>query len=129
MFIHNLANSRDPPARPLLHFASFSVGLRAHLVAFALGLRHVAGFGVRRPPTFAPDPGHLFVPTDLSSEDRVVRTDLVASSGQVRDPYVVALARQHRLTLAIFDKSLAGAHDAGGLVYLVSGTAELRRGT
>jgi len=54
------------------------------------------------------DARHHFVPDDLSCEDRVVRTDLMAGANQVTDHYLVALARQHRFTLATFDESLAG---------------------
>lgn len=58
--------------------------------------------------------------TFLSCEDRVVRTDLMGGANQITDHYLVALARQHGLTLATFDEPLARAF-AGetGLVALV----------
>ena len=59
--------------------------------------------------SFLTDRRHHFVPDDLSCEDRVVRTDLITSANQMTDHYLVAIARQHQLTLATFDESLAGA--------------------
>ncbi len=56
---------------------------------------------------FLKDPRHRFVPDDLSCMDRVLRTDLMAGSSQVTDHYLVALARQHRLSLATLDEPLA----------------------
>lgn len=75
-------------------------------------------FGVLR--QFLSDSRHRFVPDDLSCEDRVVRTDLMSHATQVTDHYLVALARQHRLSLATFDVPLARAF-AGetGLVELL----------
>jgi uncharacterized protein len=64
-------------------------------------------FGVLR--RFLSDSRHRFVPDDLSCEDRVVRTNLMAGANQVTDHYLVALARQHGLTLATFDEPLARA--------------------
>ena len=66
------------------------------------------------------DPRHRFVPDDLSCEDRVLRTDLMGGANQVTDHYLVALARQHHLSLATFDEPLARTF-AGetGLVQLV----------
>jgi predicted nucleic acid-binding protein len=58
---------------------------------------------------FLADPRHRFVPDDLSCADRVVRTDLMAGTNQVTDHYLVALARQHRLSLATFDEPLVKA--------------------
>ena len=69
---------------------------------------------------FLADARHHFVPDDLSCEDRVVRTDLMAGANQVTDHYLVALARQHRFTLATFDESLAGTFTTeSDFVYLV----------
>ena len=64
-------------------------------------------FGVLR--RFLADSRHRFVPDDLNCTDRVVRTDLMGGANQVTDPYLVALARQHGLTLATFDEPLARA--------------------
>ena len=64
-------------------------------------------FGVLR--GFLADRRHHFIPDDLSCEDRVVRTDLMTGANQVTDHYLVAVARQHRLTLATFDEPLAAA--------------------
>ena len=75
-------------------------------------------FGVLR--RFLADSRHRFVPDDLSCEDRVVRTDLMSGANQVTDHYLVALARQHRLTLATFDEPLVRAFAGeAGLVVLV----------
>ena len=66
------------------------------------------------------DPRHRFVPDDLSCEDRVVRTDLMGGASQITDHYLVALARQHHLSLATFDEPLARAFTTeAGLVHLV----------
>jgi toxin-antitoxin system PIN domain toxin len=62
-------------------------------------------FGILR--RFLSDSRHRFLPDDLSCEDRVVRTDLMGGANQVTDHYLVALARQHGLTLATFDEPLA----------------------
>ncbi len=69
---------------------------------------------------FLADPRHLFIPDDLSCGDRIVRTDLMRGANQVTDHNLVALARQHRFSLATFDQPLADAF-AGepGLVVLV----------
>ena len=64
-------------------------------------------FGVLR--RFLADSRHRFVPDDLNCTDRVVRTDLMGGANQVTDHYLVALARQHGLTLATFDEPLARA--------------------
>lgn len=58
---------------------------------------------------FLADPRHRFIPDDLSCEDRIVRTDLMRSANQITDRYLVALARQHKATLATFDEPLATA--------------------
>lgn len=64
-------------------------------------------FGVLR--RFLADSRHRFVPDDLNCTDRVLRTDLMSGANQVTDHYLVALARQHGLTLATFDEPLARA--------------------
>ncbi len=75
-------------------------------------------FGVLR--RFLADPRHRFVPDDLSCADRVVRTDLMMGANQVTDHYLVALAQQHRLSLATFDEPLVKAFAREpGLVALV----------
>ena len=57
---------------------------------------------------------------NLSCEDRVVRTDLMSGANQVTDHYLVALARQHSLSLATFDEPLARVFSGeSGLVALV----------
>jgi toxin-antitoxin system PIN domain toxin len=82
------------------------------------GMSPDQAFGVLR--RLLADPRHRFVPDDLSCEDRVVRTDWMNGTNQVTDHYLVALARQHRLTLATFDQPLARAFaDEPGLVELV----------
>jgi toxin-antitoxin system PIN domain toxin len=82
------------------------------------GMSPDQAFGVLR--RFLADPRHRFVPDDLSCEDRVVRTDWMEGANQVTDHYLVALARQHRLTLATFDRPLARAFAGeSGLVELV----------
>ncbi len=69
---------------------------------------------------FLGDPRHRFIPDDVSCEDRVVRTDLMGGPNQVTDRYLVALARQHKLTLATFDEPLAKAFVAEpGVVELI----------
>ena len=82
------------------------------------GMSPDQAFGVLR--RFLSDSRHRFVPDDLSCEDRVVRTESMGGANQVTDHYLVALVRQHGLTLATFDESLARAF-AGetGLVALV----------
>jgi len=75
-------------------------------------------FGVLR--RFLADSRHRFVPDDLSCADRVVRTDLMSGANQITDHYLVALARQHRLSLATFDEPVAKAFAGeAGLVELV----------
>jgi toxin-antitoxin system PIN domain toxin len=64
-------------------------------------------FGVLR--RLLADSRHRFVPDDLSCEDRSVRTDLMGGANQITDHYLVALARQHRFSLATFDEPLARA--------------------
>ena len=69
---------------------------------------------------FLADPRHQFIPDDLSCEDRVVRTDLMGGANRITDYYLVALARQHRLSLATLDEPLARAFAGeSGLVQLV----------
>lgn len=82
------------------------------------GMSPEQAFSVLR--RFLADPRHRFVPDDLSCEDRVVRTDLIGGANQVTDHYLVALARQHRLSLATLDEPLARTFAAeSGLVLLV----------
>ena len=69
------------------------------------GMTPEAAFGVLR--QLLADPRHEFVPDDLSSADRVVRTELMTSANQITDRYLVALARQHGLSLAPLDEPLA----------------------
>ena len=69
---------------------------------------------------FLADSRHRFISDDLSCEDRVVRTDLMSGANQITDHYLVALARQHRVSLATFDEPLARAFASEtGLVALV----------
>ena len=69
---------------------------------------------------FLADSRHRFIPDDLSCEDRVVQTDLMGGANQITDHYLVALARQHGLSLATFDGPLAKTFaDVNGLVVLV----------
>ena len=49
---------------------------------------------------------HRFIADDLSYEARVVRADLMGGANQITDHYLVALARQHRLSVATFDEPL-----------------------
>ena len=82
------------------------------------GLTPEQAFGVLR--RLVADPRHQFVPDDLSCEDRVVRTDLMGGPNQITDRYLVALARQHQLSLATLDEPLARSFAGeAGLVTLV----------
>ena len=82
------------------------------------GMTPDQAFGVLR--RFLADSRHRFLPDDLSSEDRVVRTDLMSGANQITDYYLVALARQHGLSLATLDEPLARAFASEvGLVALV----------
>jgi toxin-antitoxin system PIN domain toxin len=69
------------------------------------GMAPDQAFGVLR--RLIADSRHRFIPDDLSCEDRVVRTDLMGGPNQITDRYLVALARQHQMTLATFDEPLA----------------------
>ena len=69
------------------------------------GMTPEAAFGVLR--QLLADPRHHFMPDDLSCADRVVRTDLMTGANQITDRYLVALARQHQLSLATLDEPLA----------------------
>ena len=69
------------------------------------GMMPETAFGILR--ELLADSRHRFQPDDLSCDDRVVRTDLMAGANQITDRYLVALARQHGLTLATFDEPLA----------------------
>jgi len=69
------------------------------------GLTPDEAFGVLR--KLLADPRHQFIPDDLSSADRVVRTDLMAGPNQITDRYLIALARQHGCSLATLDEPLA----------------------
>jgi toxin-antitoxin system PIN domain toxin len=62
------------------------------------GLNPDDAFGILR--KLLADPRHRFIPDDLSSADRVVRTDLMTGPNQITDRYLVALARQHGCSLA-----------------------------
>ena len=82
------------------------------------GLTPELAFGVLR--QFIADPRHEFIPDDLSCADRVVRTELMASANQITDRYLVALARQHKFSLATLDQPLAKSFaDEKSLVELV----------
>jgi hypothetical protein len=82
------------------------------------GLTPELAFGVLR--QFIPDPRHEFIPDDLSCTDRVMRTELMTGANQITDRYLVALARQHRLSLAAFDVPLAKSFiTEAGLVELL----------
>jgi hypothetical protein len=82
------------------------------------GMTPDQAFGVLR--RLLSDSRHRFIPDDLSCEDRVVRTDLMGGPNQITDRYMVALARQHALTLVTFDEPLAKAFTAeSGLVAFI----------
>ena len=82
------------------------------------GLTPELAFGVLR--QFIADPRHEFIPDDLSCTDRVVRTELMTGANQITDRYLVALARQHGLSLATLDQPLAKSFaDETGLVELL----------
>lgn len=82
------------------------------------GLTPELAFGVLR--QFIADPRHVFIPDDLSCADRVVRTEQMIGANQITDRYLVALARQHGLSLATLDEPLArGFSDEAGLVELL----------
>lgn len=69
---------------------------------------------------FLADSRHVFIPDDLSCEDRIVRTDLISGPRQVTDYYLVALARRRGFQLATFDVPLVTAfEDEPLLVHLV----------
>jgi toxin-antitoxin system PIN domain toxin len=68
------------------------------------GLSPDDAFGVLR--RLLADTRHRFIPDDLSSADRVVRTDLMAGANQITDHYLIALARQHGCTLTTLDEPL-----------------------
>ena len=69
------------------------------------GLTPDDAFGVLR--RLLADRRHRFIPDDLSCADRVVRTDLMGGPNQITDRYLVALARQHKCSLATLDEPLA----------------------
>ena len=71
------------------------------------GMSPEQAFGVLR--RFLADPRHRFIPDDLSCEDRVLLTERIPGANHVTDHYLVALARQRRLTLATFDQGLSRA--------------------
>ena len=82
------------------------------------GMSPEQAFGVLR--RFIANPRHQFCPDDLSCEDRVLRTELMSGANQVTDHYLVALARQHRSTLATLDEPLVRVFASeSGLVQLV----------
>jgi len=82
------------------------------------GMTPEAAFGVLR--QLLADPRHQFVPDDLSCTDRVVRTDLMAGANQITDRYLMALARQHSISLATLDEPLVKSlASESGLVELV----------
>jgi toxin-antitoxin system PIN domain toxin len=82
------------------------------------GLTPELAFGVLR--QFIADPRHEFISDDLSCADRVVRTERMAGANQITDYYLVALARQHRFSLATLDQPLAKSFvDETGLVELL----------
>ena len=72
------------------------------------GLSPDDAFGVLR--KLLANPRHQFIPDDLSSADRVVRTDLMTGPNQITDRYLVALARQHGCSLATLDEPLVKAY-------------------
>ena len=82
------------------------------------GMTPDQAFGVLR--RLLADSRHHFIPDNVSCEDRVVRTDLMGGPNQITDRYLAALARQHKLSLATFDKPLAESFATeSGLVTLV----------
>jgi toxin-antitoxin system PIN domain toxin len=82
------------------------------------GLTPELAFGVLR--QFITDPRHEFISDDLSCADRVVRTELMTGANQITDRYLVALARQHGLSLATLDQPLAKSFaDEMGVVELL----------
>lgn len=69
---------------------------------------------------FIADPRHEFLPDDVSSSDRILRTDLLRGANQITDGYIVALALRHNCRLATFDEELASTYgDGGAIVELV----------
>lgn len=83
------------------------------------GMSPEQAFGVLR--GLLADSRHCFVPDDLSCEDRILLTERIPGANHVTDHYLVALARQHHLTLATFDASLSRAFfEEPGVVELVS---------
>src|SRR5262245_54948573 len=104
----------------LCHLSGRATRLRPRLLASPPRLRMSPeeAFSILR--RFLADPRHHFLPDELSCEDRVVRTDLMAGSNQITDHYLVALVRQHGVSLATHDEALARAFaNEVGLVQLV----------
>jgi uncharacterized protein len=58
---------------------------------------------------FTGNPRHRFIADSLGCHDRVFDTGSIKGPNQVTDHYLVALARQHGLSLATFDEPLANA--------------------
>lgn len=87
---------------PVVQLGFARVSSHPHL---GFSLTPEMGFGVLR--QFLADPRHEFIPDDLSCTDRVVRTEHMGGANQITDRYLVALARQHRLSLATLDQPLA----------------------
>jgi uncharacterized protein len=76
------------------------------------GMSPDQSFGILR--KFIADPRHDFLSDDVSSSDRIFRTDLLRGSNQVTDGYLVALAVRHNCKLATFDEELASTYGDGG---------------
>ena len=94
------------------------VRISAHPM-LGFGMSPDQAFGILR--RFLADPRHLFIPDDLSCEDRGLLTERIPGSNDVTDHYLAGLARHHGFTLATFDGPLSRAFPAEpGLVELVA---------
>lgn len=71
------------------------------------GMSPEQAFSVLRP--FLSDPRHLFIADDLSCGDRVLFSERIPGANHITDYYLAALALNHGLSLATFDRALGRA--------------------
>lgn len=116
----------SPARRWLRGVAGFATCPVAQLGFARVSSHPLLGYGMTPDQAFSvlrrflADPRHRFVPDHLSAEDRILRTDLIAGAQHITDHYLVALARQHLMSLATFDEPLARTFaDETSLVHLV----------
>jgi toxin-antitoxin system PIN domain toxin len=115
-------------ARSWLHGVSAFATCPLVQLGFARISAHpMLGYGMAPDEAFAilrrflADSRYHFIADDLSCTDRVLHTENIPNSNYVTDHYLVALARQHNLTLATLDEPLSRSfsHEPG-LVTLIS---------